>query len=57
MKGWLIAFDGHEVVSPSFEENLPRRWVIGMERVGQDDFANQVLLLQDQPRCRDLIGF
>ena len=57
MKGWLIAFDGHEVVSPAFKENLPRRWVIGMERVDQDGFTHQVLPLQHRPRGRNLIGF
>jgi hypothetical protein len=56
-KGRLIAFDRHEVISSAFKENLLRGLMVGVERIGQDDFVHQVLLVQNQPRGGDLIGF
>ena len=57
VKGRLIAFDRHEVISPAFKENLLRGLMVGVERVAQDDFVPQVLRVQNQPRGGDLIGF
>lgn len=40
VKGGLIAFDRHEVITPALVENLLRALVIGVEGIGQDDFAH-----------------
>lgn len=57
VKSRLIAFDGHEVISPTFKEDLLRGLMVGVEGVGQDDFAHQILRLQKQSGGGDLIGF
>ena len=57
VKGRLIAFDRHEVITPALKENLLGGLVIGVEGIGQNDFVHQVLLVQNQPRGGDLIGF
>ena len=44
VKGRLVAFDRHEVITPALKENLPGGFLIGVEGIGQDDFVHQVLL-------------
>jgi len=56
VKGRLIAFDRHEVITSALKENLLRGLVMGVEGIGQDDFVPQVLRVQNQPRGGDLIG-
>ena len=57
VKGWLVALDRHEVISPAFKENELRGLRVGMEGVGQDDFIHQILRAQNQASGGDLIGF
>ena len=57
VKGRLIAFDRHEIITPAPKENLLGGLVIGVEGIGQDDLVHQVLLVQNRPRGGNLIGF
>jgi hypothetical protein len=57
VKGRLVGLDRQEVIPPTLKEDLLRGLLIGVERVGQDDLARQLLLAQKHARGAGLIGF
>ena len=57
VKGRLIAFDRHEVITPTLKENLLGGLVIGVKGIAQHDFVHQILLVQNRSRGGNLIGF
>src|SRR5689334_20782706 len=56
MEGRLVGLDRHQVVSSALKENELRCLFVGVQRVGEDDFLQQVLPAQKQACCRDLIA-
>ena len=56
LEGQLVAFDREQVVAALVVENLPRGVRLGVERVGQHEFARQIQLLQQPARGRDFVA-
>lgn len=57
VEGRLVAFDRHQIISPTLEKYFLRGLVMGVQRVSQDNFANQILFGQNQAHGGNLIGF
>lgn len=56
LEGQLVAFDREQVFAALVVENRPRGVRLGVERVGQHEFARQIQLLQQPARGRDFVA-
>jgi hypothetical protein len=57
MDGRLIAFDREQKVAALLVEDLLGSFSLRVERVGQHDLADQILLEQQSARGRDFVAF
>jgi len=52
----LVIFDGQQIVSPAFQDDLARRFGLGMQRVQRDQAALEVQVREEFLGHGDLIG-
>ena len=53
----LVAFDGQQIVAPALKEDLLGRLILGVQGIGDQDLAQQILPAQQLAGGGDLVAF